>query len=511
MKSRAALVACIAMIGAIDSRAGAEDLDAVTVPYEFKAYAVTVSINIEPQLRPFIDDSRLLRDLNQSLLRTFGGHFRTNITIGAPSEIDESSKSAAGDDQEPSQSDSNEDSDKIYEVLVRSSHPFAEIAVEEIDAATGTRGGNIRRTVVQEAVGETIVELIAATFRPIFLIEEVNEDGFILLRQRAGTLMPPDPAAMPAGVGTFVRPFYRMTTRDGELREIREIPWTYLQLASPSRGIRSASPISALRRPIGPRRRGSVTAVAILVRPSHPETTFKIVESAPSEFVFAGREVNIAPIAEETATSGDKTAEPNVVVAPESERVLITSRRGEVIIPQTSKRRPVWATVRSGSATLAKVPIFPGGKQVAVLELPSDEVRLKFEADIAALSVELTDNVARRAALLTKARRAGRSDQFQQAEQYLNDAERLPDSAQFASRAETLEGLAVRAANKQNNRVAVARIRAMTRQVIGVIDKYLGEDAVRVVREEVSELKQTAIDVRQPQTRPPDTIRQIEP
>jgi len=432
------------------------------VPVQLRPYDVTLAIEFArgPEFSTDFRE-RVVNDVRSLVLRTIGERWQATIVDG----------SAAG----PSESN---DTAKRIEVFVERRGAEYVISSREWDGTTATWSSAKSLSFPRRAeCEEQIVAAALRAFRPLAMIDS-SDAGNASLRLQGSAIPTPDPAAAHIAEGTLFVPFLRKFDREGQFVETREVPYTLLRSGPVIDGIANAKVLSALRSPLGGRR-GTVEGWGIATFPSHPATRLTIVRRE-DEVPLAGRLIEVR---NEPFQPGRD--DPTPIAS------LLTDRSGSVTLPLRQDASVDWLTIKSGDATLMRLPIAPGIEEHVTLPLGDDQRRLDAEGRLAILTGELIEIVAKRATLIATARNSARAGEYDKADVAIATAEKLPDAAAFRRRLAAVETPAAKAAEDEGDRLSAARIRALGRKAIGLVDRYLNADALRAAREEVEELKRT--------------------
>ena len=261
------------------------------------------------------------------------------------------------------------------------------------------------------------------------------------------------------------------------MSDVPRVPWTYLVVETVERRWVTARIVSALRTPLGTIGRRRMETIAVRVRPALKTTRVQIVLQGQPGQPLAGCDV---------AAAAKVFAEDEPASAPQR---LMTDRDGRLTLARHDQSPLVWLSIKSGEALLARVPFCPGIESEAVLELPDDSLRLKVEGDLSLLDARLIDTVARRATLLARMRLLAREGDWDAVAARRNELEKLPDTAAFDAQLAAIRIPALEQARAAGNRVAEARIRKLCGQTSDLIRRYLDKDKLRVVLEEIEELR----------------------
>lgn len=457
VSTRLRLIATVMLLAAA-SVARAED----EFPVQLRPYDVTLAVEFDggPEF-PATFRERVLHDVRSLVRRTIGERWQATIVERSAVELSERSGTA-----------------KRIEIFVERRGPAYVFTSREWDGTTDTWSSLQSHSFPRRTeFDEQIVAAALRAFRPLALID-ASDAGHAVLRLQGSAIPTPDPAAGRVAAGTLFVPFLRKFDRDGQFVETRTVPYTLLRIGEAVEGVADAEVLSALRSPLGGRR-GTVEGWAIATFPSHPETRLTIVRRE-DEVPLAGR---IVEVRNEPFQPGQDETPP---IAS-----LLTDRSGSITLPVREDATVDWLTIKSGDATLMRLPIAPGIEEHVTLPLGDDQLRLDAEGRLAILTGELIEIVAKRATLIATARNSARAGEYDKADAAIAAAETLPDAATFRRRLAAVETPAAKAAEDAGDRLSAARIRALGRKAIGLVDRYLNADALRAAREEVEELKRT--------------------
>ncbi|MBA3313910.1 MAG: hypothetical protein H0T47_11585 [Planctomycetaceae bacterium] len=475
----------IAIVAAALIATGDAPVAAQDVPVELRPYDVTLSIDFARDAEfpaEFRDDTR--EDVRRLIVRTIGERWRFAVIAASADQQRDLVRLAISTVIESSFEQRNDavsrdsPAEKRLFVAVEPHGPGYDVTAREWDGMTRTLGPTQTTTATTRAeITPCIVTVAMRAFRPLAVIE-TSDDGAATLALQAADIPTPDPNAGAVADGSIFVPFLRKFDSDGQLIETRSVPFTVLRVKPGDDGTTLAEVHSALRSPLGGRR-GTVEAWGIAASASHPSTRLTIVRREDG-VPLAGR---IVEIRDEPLQLGRAESEPA--------ETLLTDRSGSVRLPVTPERTVDWITIKSGDATLMRLPVVPGVEIEVSLPLGDDQRRLDTEGRLAILTGELIEIVAKRATLLASARNNARAGLHIEADDALVQAAKLPDAATFRRRLAAVETPAAKAAEDDGDRLAAARIRALGRKAASLVDRYLNADALRATQEEVEELKRT--------------------
>jgi hypothetical protein len=328
-----------------------------------------------------------------------------------------------------------------------------------------------------------IVQLCWGLFRPQVLIEHVDNKN-VRVRIPGGDLRAADPAFRLLQPGDCLVPWLLYYDRDKKLKRRQELPWTYIRLDAVDGPLAAGTVLSGLRTPLAGRTRGRIDKVAVAARPVYHETTLQVgVQNQPAR-LLAGYLLELRPKLPERPAEGDKTPPSDADVVK-----LLTDRLGRVRLSPDRDRTMTWIFVYSGELLLARVPFVPGSVDSLRLDVPDDSVRLQVAGELQVLEGELINLVAERNTLIAAARAAAKKNDWNRVDQLRTELNRLPGKQKFIERLSAIRVPAVNAAKAQKDRAAQVRIERMCNDAAELIDRYLDADRIRIVNEELDELK----------------------
>lgn len=464
---------------------------AAALPVELQPYHVRIRIDFETALRLGEEFRRLvLTAVHDSLERYVGQFWLTEVT----EENGTTFSGTAGlkrlrADTVPSGA-ADEDVQKVYLLSVASSGGGFRVAGREWDAATRQLGPLAASEIVYDRreLTETFLRVVHDLFRPVAVVEQ-QKSGAVLLRARGGDLPPPDEDWQPLRPGKLFESYYGFLNKDKAVDRIQQVPWTYLTTGEEVRpGVAECTVTSGLRSPLTSRRRIQTLALGINRRAA--ATRLSLVTRPPSSRPLAGVEVEISPVQNpvEDKGTGEKTGDAATLPR------LVANRNGVVVVNSDAapSGQPVWLLVRSGQALLARVPFVPGVRDIEVLELPDDSLRLETEGSVALLQAELVDTVARRAVLISLAKSRAKDNQWAAVDDLLKQLGAMPRAQNFLGKLNAIRIPARQTARARRDRTTELRIDKLCDETAELVTNYLDEEKLTELREELAELRQVA-------------------
>lgn len=360
----------------------------------------------------------------------------------------------------------------------------------EWDASTQTLGPlQTRQTADDRSSANLAVAALHAAFRPLVQIEQ-DKQGVLTLRGRAALVSPHDASWSPLRTGAVFEPYYRYLNKERRVEKIQRIPWTYLVAGElfPEEGHARGEPLSGLRTAISARRR-RIEAVALGVRLHEVATTVQLKTRPPASREIIGAEVQIRHERLIPATpEGEAPAAPLAR--------LVSDRRGRFVVPHelAEPGKPLWLFVFSGSQMLGRVPFVPGIRELEVLELADDSLRLQVEGEIALLQAQLVDLAAQRAVMMALVRKRATAKDFTAAADLMKKLEETARPSTLLAELNTVRLPALKAAREQRDRATEARIKKLGDDTAEIINAHFSNEKIVELKEEVQELKEVAED-----------------
>ncbi len=324
---------------------------------------------------------------------------------------------------------------------------------------------------------DLITDLVSQVFRPIARLEEVEEDR-IEMMIRAGELLPGESDAAQFQPGDYLTPYYRYLTRQREIRKIDHVPWTLLHVTSVDRRRMNCEVITTFRpNPLAGVRRYTLI-MGMRARPLLPATDLRVAPRTAPVNPLVGVHIDVM---DRLPTEED---------AVEDRLSFLTDRSGVVTVAADPDNPLRHVLIHSGASVLASVPFMPGLLPNLELLTPDDSARLDVEGKMALLKSDLIDIVARRAVLMSQARKAAKAGNWDEADSYTAQLRELPTLEQIQLQIEEDVRIpAATTAKRLNDRVAEIRINRLCRDVAAIAEKFLDPDKINEFRTEMNELR----------------------
>jgi hypothetical protein len=466
----------VCLVAALSVRA-AEPVVTV-LPVEFQSYRVTCTIAADPDDPATIAVAeRLPRELSAWIDRMLGQRWTF-----AAAFVTEADWSATGQLERVPFAATVAEGDVHYRIVVsrRGSRWSARLRAFEPLYEHLTPVRPVSCFDERELAGRVATGL-RDLFRPRAVWER-QDDQTVRMRIQAAALANPDPEQPLLSPGEVFAPHLVFRNRQQEVLKVQEFPWTYLVLGDLDDGRGVGTVVSGLNNPLGARPRGRIELVAVAVRPQWPETTVQVVARSQPPRPLPAHRLELTDVA---ASAGEPP--------PPLER--LTDRDGRVTLPRGAVPQLQWLRVTSGDLLLANVPVLPGARPTAILELPDDAVRLHAEGELKVLQGDVVSVVAQRAALIASARTAAKKRQWDDANLRVRQLDALAASAaatsvaSLKSRVSAIRVAALNDARAKRDRVTEKRIQRLCDDTEELIQHYLANDKVKQVKEEIAELE----------------------
>jgi hypothetical protein len=370
--------------------------------------------------------------------------------------------------------------DKLFLLVVEPQGAFLRLAGREWDAASQQLGPVRTRVVAQRReLAAQLYVLAYELFRPVVALD-LDDRATVAVRVQAGELRPSDPDRTQLRAGQLWQPLYRHLDKSGAVERAQIIPWTYLRTAAvpqESAGTRAeCEVITGLRSPLTARRRARIEPLAIALAPVPQSTELRLVSNRSSHRPLVGYDVDV------------------VTAADSPPQRLLSDRSGAVSIPADPRHPQVWLVVHSGQALLARLPFVPGVQAEQSVELPDDAIRLAVDGELAVLQAKLMDTVVRRALVVVQSKRLAQAGNWKEVEALRAGLKELPGTEIFKTELNAIRIPAVKAAREQKDSVMVSRIEKLCDETRDLVLRYLDDDKLRALDEELVELKKLAED-----------------
>lgn len=465
------------MIRIGQSQEGDPSAKKLPIPLELQPYRVHILLT-DSRTRPLPHDT-WAATLAACTERTWGGTWDLTIqTIEPPPWFDfHGFAEYRFEDSPPEQT-----LDVSYLVWVAQRVDGLELLVRSREPRWDHTSPILRETVLDEReLPMRILLLTRKLFRPLASWEK-RDDQSVWVTVKGAALSEADPDHPLVEPRELFTPWLISRRRDGSLNRQQALPWTYFRLESLEKGRGWASVVSGLQAPLAIKSRGRMEFVAVTARPQWPETRFECwAQTHPPRPMAAHR----------VAVRADEPAIPaqDQPAGSTGSDIWITDRSGGLTFSLQDQPRLLWLTVYSGTLKLAYVPLAVGTAPLIRINLPDDSVRLEAEGQLQLIQSELIDEVARRSAEIAVVRAAAKKQDWETVKKYLERLRKHSIPQPFLERVSAVRVAAVNAAQKNKDRVTEQRVIRMCEETSNLIRRYLSEDRLRLLEEELAELR----------------------
>ena len=434
--------------------------------WELTPYRIRLIVAMQPVAGL---DARLQSDLETALLSRFetvvGSAWDVSTGEASPRLRHQLIKDIGAVTDELLPNDRDE-FDKIILLAVTTGQMGYRVAAREFDVRTQMFG-----LVAEEPTAQT-AKLCSASFDAVWrafapLARITSSKGKdVNLRIRAGGLPMRDKSLKALSIGEIFRPIVRYLDREGKLRRVMEVPWTFLAVDKIGERDVHCMLHSAMHSPLSGRRRGRVEQLALAVRPAFKSTSLTLKSRVEPKQLLSGYDVL-------GRLPDSKTTTP----------VGRTDGKGTVEIPAGGKRMQI-LEVKCGGVMLARLPVVPGLSATLTAEVPGVDERLEIEGFVTGMQEELIDIVTRREVLIARARRHIAADDLVQAKACIDEMRTLRTRAEFRRELE-----------KQEEKVAVKdnwakkKIDKLFLDTRKLLDKFLDAGAIDKIAIEVNQAR----------------------
>ncbi|HWB13770.1 MAG TPA: hypothetical protein VG826_31380 [Pirellulales bacterium] len=283
------------------------------------------------------------------------------------------------------------DSDKLLLVAVRVTDGGFQVEARDYDLHARLTGSPLVRDVRQrELLPDEVFQAVLSAFAPLARVEKVD-DKQVTLRQRAASLPPIDPSIVFATPGDIYRSVRRYNDRDGKLKKLMPIEWTFLVVEQVNEAELACQMYTGLRSPLTGRSRGHDERLAMLVRPTGGSTELELHSR-----ILGGDVKSVRPMAGYAVYA-------HPVDSTKTDLIGRTDGDGKLIVHADFNPLRI-LLVKHGGEPLARLPMMPGLEPRMQVDIPDDDDRLLAEGIINGFQERFVDVIARRQVLMTQIR-----------------------------------------------------------------------------------------------------------
>jgi len=345
--------------------------------------------------------------------------------------------------------------DKVFCVAVTPGATGYEVAARELDVRSQVFGPVQRFDALQVCkLRDVIMRALVQVFTPLANVVE-SQAREATLRLRGGKLPTREIQLQVLKPGDVLQPLIRYNAREGNVRKIVPVPWTFLVVDQFDPTRFHCVIHSALFNPLSGRLRGRVEQLALLVRPLGDST----------RLVITSREAPQEPLAGYLIYTQPPDSKKTTLLGQTDLAGSITLVRGDDLL-----RRII---VKSGKKLLARLPIVPGLEPELTAGIPRDTERLEAEGYTIGVQDDLIDLVTRRRILIEKGEKAISEGDLKEASRLLAELRSLPTPNEMLRQL----GLAQRRFATDNPRTA-KKIDELFEETRKLIDRFLDKGPI---------------------------------
>ena len=373
--------------------------------------------------------------------------------------------------------------DKIMLLAVTPGPKGYRVAAREFDVRTQIFGSVAEQPLSQSAkLCDASFDAIWRAFAPLARIAS-SKGKDVNLRLRAGGLSMRDKTLKALAAGDVFRPLVRYLDREGKLRRVIEVPWTFLVVDRIEERGFHCTLHSAMHSPLSGRRRGRVEQLALAVRPAGKSTRLTLKARVEPNQLLCGYDVLARlPDSKKTTPLGR------------------TDAKGTVNIPAIDGPLRI-LIVKCGGVLLARLPVVPGLSPTLEAQVPGVDERLEMEGFVIGMQEELIDIVTRREVLIVRTRRHIAEVDWEKAKARVNELRSLQTRAEF-----------LRTLDRQQEKVSVKdawakkKIDTLFADTRKLLDKFLDPGAIEKIALELNQAqaqnRNAKPQIHQPQEKP---------
>ena len=358
-------------------------------------------------------------------------------------------------------------------LVVRASESFDKIFIVDISDSVPTRVRAIEFDTLMRYFGEviegsawgqsdlvaTIADTITEAFAPVMRIDEAgtrSASGLI----RAGGLILDEQSPGMIHEGNVLMPMVRKNDRNGRPIAIGPLDWAYLMVTERD-GAKLKADLHAGR--VGGlqgRRNSRTFRTALRIRPDDDATMLHLHAKDDPSKPLIGYEIYERELDSKSMTFVGRT-----------------NWNGRLRVQRTDDSPLRLMYVKNGGAVLARLPMVPGYKPVAVADLSGDDMRLQAEAYIRGVQNAIIDLVAIRELLSARVRLRLQKGEMEAAEELLNKLREQPTNQQLADDMGNKQRDFIEAIGRNPNQIRkVDEMFSVTREMLS---KHINQKLIR--------------------------------
>ena len=363
------------------------------------------------------------------------------------------------------------DGDKLMLVGVSRTDRGYSVSTREYDCRLAKFSSVVQQDVVStDQLPSVIYQTIRQAFVPLARVLTVEDKNAMALVRAGGLLTSTNIArtklvrntGSPCWISaeSVCSPVQRRSVRKKgkTIVQTTDVEWTFAvveQLLNKDKAPElSCNLYSAMRTPLGGKRGSRTERILRVCKPNFTETVLYLTDREEPPQPAAGYQIyKVIPGEEDT-----------------SELIGRTLWNGEFLI-ESGDQPLVLLYVRSGSRTLARLPIVPGEAKRLTAAMFSDAIRLRAEGIVRGMQSNLLNLIAQRQSLSVQIQVALENKELQQAELLMSDFSELQTGNEFISRMEAQAASLISKDQRENT-----KIDRMFSELRNLVAKHLTSD-----------------------------------
>jgi hypothetical protein len=362
--------------------------------------------------------------------------------------------------------------DKLMLLAAQLENGVLRTTVREFDVRTQQLGPpTVRAAWHLGKLRDAAIDAVLAAFSPLADVETVDtKNRTTVLHLKAAGLPSRDPKLAVMQPGMIFRAFIRMNDRDGKVRKVTPVIWTYLVVdkAAPER--LDCRIESGMATPLNAKRRVRMEQLALAI---HPTAT-------PTVLVLQSRTEPKVPLPGYQVYDYDKETKDSKLLGRSDWQGRIA------VVPDTKVLRTL--VVKNGGELLARLPFVAGLEPSVTAEIANDDYRLQAEGFVIGMQDRLVDLFVQRELLRKWALGRIEDGEVEQARSLFNELAKLPTGKIFSSKlADEKKRLDTK------DPVIQAKIEKLFTETKKRVDQYLDDKAIEELADELRGAKQGVV------------------
>jgi hypothetical protein len=310
------------------------------------------------------------------------------------------------------------DCDKVMLLATKLENGVFRTTIREFDVRTQQLGPPTARAAWHLGkLRDAAIDALLAAFSPLADVETVDtQKRTTVLHLKAAGLPSRDPKLAVMQPGMIFRAFIRMNDRDGKVRKVTPVIWTYLVVdkAAPER--LDCRIESGMATPLNAKRRARMEQLALAIHPTATPTVLVLQSRTEPRVPLPGYQIyDYDKETKDSKLLGRSDWQGQIAIAPDK-KVLRT------------------LVVKNGGELLARLPFVAGLEPSVTAEIANDDYRLQAEGFVIGLQDQLVDLFVQRELLRRWALGRIEDGEVEQARTLFNELTKLPTGKVFTAK-----------------------------------------------------------------------------